>query len=225
MIKEEFGTLKKTSFDYEVVERASKIVMLKYDGKWKDLGTWETLTEEMHSNISGLALADELCSNTHIVNEQEIPVIAMGIKNSVIVVSRDGILVAEKGETYRLKEFILNIDKRPMFEEKRWGRYIVIEHTNYENGSEALTKKLYINKGKQISYQYHENRKEIWTIIKGSGVLFLNDEKREVSVGDVIKISEREKHGIQAINDLEMIEVQLGNPLIEEDIIRLQITW
>ncbi len=221
----EFTNLKKTSFDYEVVEHADRIKVLKYEGQWKDLGTWETLTEEMASSVSGIALADELCQNTHIMNELEIPIIAMGIKNAVVIASRDGILVAEKGETYRLKEFISHLDNRPMYEEKRWGNYKVIAHTTYEDGTEALTKKLFVKEGQQISYQYHNKRKEIWTILRGEGHLYLNGSKKKVLPGDVIKIDEMEKHAIAAIKDLEIIEVQLGNPLIEDDIIRLEMTW
>lgn len=221
----EFVSLNKISFDYEVVEHADHIKVLKYDGQWKDLGTWETLTEEMALQLTGNAKMDELCLDTHVLNELQMPVITMGIKNSVVVASRDGILVAEKGETYRLKDFLSDINQRPMFEEKRWGRYMVIEHSVYEDGTEALTKKLFIHQGKQISYQYHNNRKEIWTVINGTGLLLLNDNELFVSTGDVIQIKEKEKHGIKAITNLEIIEVQLGNPLIEDDITRLSMEW
>lgn len=220
-----FTTLTKTSFDYEVVERADKITVLRYAGQWKDLGTWETLTEEMEFPVSGKARADECCENIHVINELEIPIIAMGIKDAVVVASRDGILVAEKGETMKLKDFISDFTSRPMHEKRRWGEYEVIEHTNYEDGTEALTKKLLLYKGKQISYQYHHHRKEIWTIIRGEGLLYLNGEKVKVKTGDVVKIGEGQKHGMTAVTDLEIIEVQLGNPLIEEDIVRLEMAW
>lgn len=224
MLKE-FSTLKKTSFDYEVVEHAEQIQVIRYEDKWKDLGTWETLTEEMATKVTGIAREDELCSNTHILNELEIPIVTMGICNAVVIASRDGILVAEKGETYRLKEFISDFSGRPMCEEKRWGRYMVIEHTFYEDGTEALTKKLSLNQGQQISYQYHDKRKEIWTVLRGEGLLYLDDVKQKVSAGDVIKIDEGQKHGIRAVSNLEIIEVQLGKPLVEEDIVRLEMAW
>ena len=220
-----FASLTKTSFDYEVVERADKITVLRYEGQWKDLGTWETLTEEMEFSISGKARADENCKNIHVINELEIPIITMGINDAVVVASRDGILVAEKGETMRLKEFISDFTSRPMHEKKRWGEYEVIDHTVYDDGNEVLTKKLYLLKDRQISYQYHYHRKEIWTIIKGEGLLYLDDEKIEVTAGDVIKISEEQKHALRALTNLEIIEVQLGTPLIEEDIVRLEMEW
>ena len=222
---ESFHTLEKTSFDYEVVEHAEHIQVIRYNGTWKDLGTWETLTEEMASNLTGNAYMDHQCENTHVINEQDIPVVAMGLKNAVLVASRDGILVAEKGETYRLKEQIAQLNQRPMYEEKRWGRYIVLSHQFYVGGVEALTKRLLIDKGSQISYQYHTSRKEIWTILTGEGTLRINGELRQVSPGDVIQINEGDQHAILANTDLELIEVQLGSPLIEEDIVRLEMNW
>lgn len=220
-----FSNLSKTSFDYEVVERAESITVLKYEGNWKDLGTWETLTEEMEFEVSGTARKDGSCRNTHIVNELDIPVISMGIENAVIVATRDGILVAEKGETAKLKDFIKDLNGRPKHEKKRWGRYEVLEHTEYSDGMEVLTKKLYLCPGKQISYQYHHNRKEVWTIVRGEGILFIDGIEKTVIAGDVIKIDEEERHGLKAVTDLEIIEVQLGKPLIEEDIVRLEMNW
>ncbi len=224
-MREQFLTLNKTSFDYEVVEHADKIKVLRYTGSWKDLGTWETLSEETAEDITGNAKADDFCIDTYIYNELEIPLVAMGLKNTVVVASNDGILVAEKGETYRLKDYLKDMDSRPMYEEKRWGSYKVIEHTFYKDGTEALTKKLMLKAGGQISYQYHNHRKEVWTIISGEGLLYKDGLKKEVSAGDVITISEGEKHGIMGITDMEMIEVQLGSMLVEEDIIRLEMEW
>lgn len=220
-----FKKLKKTSFDYEVVEKAENIRVIPYNGEWKDLGTWETLTEEMATAITGNVIIGGDCSNTHVVNERELPIAVIGIKDAVVVASNDGILVANKGETYKVKDLMSEIKIRPMYEEKRWGKYKVIEHTVYNNGDEALTKKLFLNKGQQISYQYHNHRKEIWSIIRGEGILYYNGEKRVVKAGDVVNLKEKEKHGIMAVDDLEIIEVQLGSPLVEDDIIRLEYDW
>lgn len=215
-----FKTLKKTSFDYEVVEKAQNIKVIRYENKWMDLGTWQTITLEMKNMVEGNVVMEDTCRNTHIINDIELPIVAMGIEDSVIVASNDGILVAKKDETSKLKETIKNINNRPMYERKRWGKYRVIE-----GSACSITKKLVIEQGKQISYQYHEYRKEVWTIISGEGLLYINGEKRTVSVGDVIVIDERMKHGIRASTELEIIEVQIGDRLIEEDIIRIDLEW
>lgn len=219
-MKETFKSLKKTSFDYEVVEKAKNIKVIKYENKWMDLGTWQTITEEMRNTVEGNVIMDKTCQNTHIINDLNLPIVAMGIKDSVIVASSDGILVAKKEETHRLKEIISDINNRPMYERKRWGKYKVLE-----GNTGTLTKKLIIESGKQISYQYHNNRKEIWTIISGEGLLYLDGTKSKVTIGDVIKVDEKMKHGIMAINELEIIEVQIGSNLVEEDIVRIEMEW
>lgn len=219
-MRETFLNLNKTSFDYEVVEKAENIKVIKYENKWMDLGTWQTVTQEMKNSAEGNVVTDEACSNTHIINDIDMPIVAMGIEDSVIVASNDGILVAKKDETSKLKDMISGVNNRPMYERKRWGKYKVLE-----NNDRALTKKLILEKGKQISYQYHEHRKEVWTIISGEGILYMDGKKSKVSVGDVIKISENVKHGIKAETEMEIIEVQIGNRLIEEDIIRIEMEW
>jgi mannose-1-phosphate guanylyltransferase len=219
-----FRTLPKISFDYEVVESAQNIRVIEYVGKWKDLGTWESLTEEMNELSIGDVIKDDTCVQTHILNELEIPVAVLGAKNFVVVAGNDGILVSSKSEAYRLKEVMADIDARPMHEKKRWGEYLVLCRTDLGE-SDTLTKKLTIKAGKQISYQVHNHRKEIWTILNGEGVLYLEGEKRLVSRGDAVTIDVGLKHGLHALTDLEVVEVQFGNPLVEEDIVRLQLEW
>ena len=144
----------------------------------------------------------------------------MGIEDSVIVASNDGILVSKKDESYKLKEMVGGLDKRPMYERKRWGKYRVIHE-----GDNVLTKQMIIFEGKQLSYQYHHHREEIWTITSGQGELLLEGERKKVYPGDVIKVGINQKHAIRAITDLEIIEVQLGEQLVEEDIVRIDLDW
>ncbi|MEG2769931.1 MAG: sugar phosphate nucleotidyltransferase, partial [Oscillospiraceae bacterium] len=220
-----FEKLNKTSFDYEVVEKAKDIKVITYQGTWKDLGTWETLTEELSQTTIGNAILDEKCENTHIINELDVPIIAMGITNSVVVASHDGILVANKGETYNLKDYTKSALKRPMYEERRWGRYVVLEHRISKSGQEVLTKRLHIASGKQISYQYHNHRKEVWTVAGGEGLLLLNDQKSTVQFGDVVVVEKGMRHAIRAVTDLDIMEIQIGDDLVEEDIVRLDYEW
>lgn len=105
-IYQKFHQFEKISFDYAVVEKAKNIKVVKYEGAWKDLGTWETLTEEISQKISGKAVLDDLCQNVCIVNETDIPVIAMDMQDVVIAVSEKGILVTNKAQSYRLKEMV-----------------------------------------------------------------------------------------------------------------------
>ncbi|WP_085506170.1 sugar phosphate nucleotidyltransferase [Thalassobacillus devorans] len=220
-----YKKLEKTSFDYAVVERAEKIAALPYSGSWKDLGTWNTLTEEMGTNQIGKGVISKDSTNTHIVNELDIPVTVLGIKNAVVAASPDGILVTDKVASPRIKEILKGFDQRPMYEERRWGWYRVLDHSKFEEGNEVLTKRIGVNSGKNLSYQKHYARSEVWTIIKGEGEFALNEEIRNVKPGDVLVIPVEAKHGIKAITDMEFIEVQTGSQLIEEDIVRIFMTW
>ena len=219
-----FTTLPKTSFDYAVVESAKNIRVIKYEGSWKDLGTWESLTEEMSDAVIGNVITDESTLHSHIINELDIPTVTMGIKNCVVVVGHDGVLVADKAETEKLKETISSIDSRPMYEKKRWGEYFVLNISSTNDG-DTLTKKLVLHEGKQISYQYHNKRSEVWTITQGKATVLLNGETHELTVGDTVSFKAGDKHGLYAETYLELIETQFGRPLVEEDIVRLEMDW
>lgn len=221
----QYSKLPKISFDYEVVEKAKHIVALPYDGYWKDLGTWNTLTEEMATNQIGKAIISEDSKNTHVVNELDLPITVLGVSNIVVASSPDGILVTEKSASPRIKDLLVDIDQRPMYEERRWGWYRVLDYTSFENGHEVLTKRIGVNAGHNLSYQMHFKRNEVWTIINGEGLFVLNDKMISVQAGDVLHIPVLAKHAIKAITDLEFIEVQTGNDLVEEDIVRLSMAW
>ena len=221
----QYTTLPKISFDYEVVEKAEHIVVLRYNGAWKDLGTWNTLTEEMPNVLVGKVKLSEDSLNTHVINELDIPVVVLGISNAVAVDSPDGILVSDKGSSPLIKDLASKFDQRPMYEERRWGWYRVLDHIKYAGGNEILTKRLGLIAGKNFSYQFHNKRSEVWTIISGEGQYAFNGVVCRVEPGDVLKIPMGAKHGLRAVTDLEFIEVQMGSELIEEDIVRIFMTW
>lgn len=220
-----YNLLPKNSFDYEVVEKANNITVLPYDGYWKDLGTWNTLTEEMGSSILGKGKISEDSNNSHLINELDIPIVMLGVSDLLVAASPDGILVTEKSASPRLKEMILEFDQRPMYEERRWGWYKVLDYTKLDSETEILTKRIGINKGKNLSYQLHDKRCEVWTVVKGEGDLLLDGKLKRVTVGDVVEVPVGSKHAILALSDMEIIEVQRGSELIEEDIIRLEYDW
>ncbi|HDR4764870.1 TPA: sugar phosphate nucleotidyltransferase [Bacillus thuringiensis] len=225
VLVQRYASLPKISFDYEVVEKTENIIALPYNGSWKDLGTWNTLTEEMGMNILGKGNMGIECEQNHIINELDIPVSVLGLSNIIVAASPDGILVSEKDASPRVKELVGDWDQRPMYEERRWGWYRVLDHTKYDDGNEVLTKRIGITASKNLSYQYHHNRSEVWTIVKGEGIFVLDNEIRVVRPGDVLEIQPRQRHAIKAVTDLEFIEVQSGSELVEEDIVRIYMQW
>ncbi|WP_342380109.1 sugar phosphate nucleotidyltransferase [Bacillus thuringiensis] len=225
VLVQQYANLPKISFDYEVVEKTENIVALPYNGSWKDLGTWNTLTEEMGTNILGKGNMGVECEQNHIINELDIPISVLGLSNVIVAASPDGILVSERDASPRVKELVGDWDQRPMYEERRWGWYRVLDHTKYDDGDEVLTKRIGITASKNLSYQYHNNRSEVWTIVKGEGIFVLDSEIRVVRHGDVLEIQPGQKHAIKAVTDLEFIEVQSGSELVEEDIVRIHMQW
>ncbi|UTR06078.1 mannose-1-phosphate guanylyltransferase [Alkalihalobacillus sp. LMS6] len=213
-----YSELPKISFDYEVVERLSNIVSLSYDGYWKDLGTWNTLTDEMKTSLIGKGTISADSNNTHVVNELDIPVAALGLDNIVVAASADGILVTDKSASPRIKELVKDFNQRPMFEERRWGSYQVIDSAKFENGESMLTKRFSILPDKYIGYHHHETRNEVWNIVNGEGLFILDGIIKHVKSGDILNIQKGSKHAIKALTKLEFIEVQLGTDLNENDI-------
>lgn len=217
-----YDTLQKISFDYAVVEKEKSIDVIRFNGSWKDLGTWNMLTEAMDESVSGNAVADG-CKNTHVINELSIPVIALGIKDCVVAATLDGILVSDKDKSPELKSFVA--DARPMYERRDWGEYKVLDYKANDDGQNSLTKELIVAPGQHISYQRHIHRTEIWTFTEGTGELILDGVVKEVHRGDVTMINPGMKHAIKGITELHIIEVQIGDKLTEEDIERLDWNW
>lgn len=222
---ENFEKYPHTSFDYEVAEKAEKMGVVPFYGFWKDLGTWNTLTDELSLSRYGNVVTDGTSRNTHIINELNIPLLCIGTKDLVIAASPDGIIVSEKSKSETVKEYAGQLKQRPMYEERRWGTYKVVDYIEFPDKFHALTKQLTLNPGCSISYQRHSCRDEVWTFIDGEGEIVLDGERKPVKRGDVINIPKGQMHALRAITSLTFIEVQHGSNLIEEDIERFPYEW
>ena len=159
------------------------------------------------------------------INELELPIMCIGVDNMVVAASHDGILVTDKSKSENIKAYADKLKRRPMFEERRWGEYKVIDMLEMPDGYKMLTKQLRINAGKNISYQVHHHRSEVWTFIDGEGLLVLDGKVTKIGRGDTVNISRETKHAVKAITDLVFIEVQAGDLLVEEDIDRFEWKW
>jgi mannose-1-phosphate guanylyltransferase len=219
-----FDKLPLISFDYEIVEKEKSVGVTTYSGVWKDLGTWNTLTEELPSEIIGQNVqVSENCENTHILNMLNTPIVALGLKDTVIVASHDGILVSDKTESSFIKSFADKIGLRPMYEQRTWGQYRVLDYAQFP-GNASLVKRLRIEAGKSISYQYHSKRSEIWVIVSGKGIVTMDGVDSVVASGSIVTIPVGAKHQLLAATELEFVEVQLGSEALdEEDIIRVVV--
>ena len=207
-----YESLDKISFDYAVVEKEPKIEVMRFAGQWKDLGTWNTLTEAMTDNIIGNAVTDEKCSNIHIFNETNIPILAMGLKDVVISASPDGILISDKVDSSFIKPFVDKIIQPTMFAEKSWGSYKVIDIT-----SESMTIKITLNPGTHMNYHCHHKRNEVWICISGEGKTVVDGMEQSIKPGDVVTMEAGCRHTVTATTQLQLIEVQLGKEISVDD--------
>lgn len=207
-----YETLEKISFDYAVVEQEKQIKVLRFAGAWKDLGTWNTLTEAMEEQAVGKAIMNEKCQNVHVMNELDVPVLCMGLKDMVVAASPDGILVAEKAQSSYIKPFVDAIDQQVMFAEKSWGSFRVLDI-----GENSLTIKVTLKAGNKMNYHSHERRDEVWTIISGNGRTIVDGMVEQVTAGDVITMQAGCRHTIIADSQLEVMEVQLGREISVHD--------
>ncbi|MDE7258514.1 MAG: mannose-1-phosphate guanylyltransferase, partial [Lachnospiraceae bacterium] len=159
-----YDSLTKISFDYAVVEHEQQIEVMRFAGMWKDMGTWNTLTEAMESDHIGKAILNERCENVHVVNELNVPVLCMGLKDVVVSASPEGILVSDKNQSSYIKPYVDEINQQIMFAEKSWGSFQVIDI-----GEGSMTIKVTLNPGQGMNYHSHALRDEVWTVIDGRG--------------------------------------------------------
>ncbi|WP_349671678.1 sugar phosphate nucleotidyltransferase [Lacrimispora sp.] len=207
-----YESLQKISFDYAVVEKETDIQVMRFSGQWKDLGTWNTLTEEMSDPIIGKAVLNETCEETCVVNELNIPVLCMGLKNMIVSVSGEGILVTTKDQSSYIKPFVDGFDQTVRFAEKSWGSFHIIDVEE-----ESLTIKVTLNPGHSMNYHSHERRKEVWTIVRGEAMVIIDGANRKVRTGAVITLPVGCKHTIIAETLVQLIEVQIGKELSVQD--------
>lgn len=209
---DKYGELSKISFDYAVVENEKKIQVMRYEGQWKDLGTWNTLTEAMEESSVGHAIIGNTCQNVHVINELNVPILTMGLADIIISASPEGILVSDKKQSSYIKPYVDEISQQVMFAEKSWGSFRVLDVEN-----ESMTIKVTLNPGCRMNYHSHRNRDEVWTVICGEGRTVVDGMEQKVTVGDVVTMEAGCRHTVIADTRLKLIEVQLGREISVDD--------
>ena len=217
---DKYETLTKISFDYAVVEKEDKIQVMRFAGQWKDLGTWNTLTEAMEEESIGNVMLNEKCENVHVINELNVPIVAMGLHDVVISASPEGILVSDKEQSSYIKPYVDKIEQQIMFAEKSWGSFRVLD---IEESS--LTIKVTLNPGHSMNYHSHRNRNEVWVVIMGEGRTIVDGMEQKVRVGDVVTMQSGCRHTILADTELQLIEVQLGKEISVHDKQKYQLEY
>ena len=207
-----YDTVQKISFDYAVAEHEPHIQVMRFGGAWKDMGTWNTLTEAMEEPVIGKGTLNDTCENVDVVNELNVPVLAMGLKNVVIAASPEGILVSDKEQSSYIKPFVDAMDQQVMFAEKSWGSFQVLDVEK-----ESMTILVTLKEGHQMNYHSHAHRDEIWNVIAGEGRTIVDGMEQKVKPGDVVTLQAGCRHTIMADTELKLIEVQIGKEISVHD--------
>lgn len=207
-----YESLTPISFDYAVAEKEPDIAVLRYAGEWRDIGTWNTLTEVMPAPAYGRAVLDEACENTHVFNETGLPILCMGCRDLVIAAGSDGILVSDKGQSSYLKPYADRMEEPIRYAEKSWGSYRVLDIQ-----PQALTVLVTLNPGYRMNYHSHKRRDEVWTVLSGEGRTVVDGMEQPVRPGDVVSMAAGCKHTVIADTQLKIIEVQTGEEIDVND--------
>ncbi|MBR6003719.1 MAG: mannose-1-phosphate guanylyltransferase, partial [Lachnospiraceae bacterium] len=166
----------KISIDYALVEKEKSIELVEYAGDWMDVGTWKTLTHVMSDKSLGKVLMDDTCEDSYVINETDLPIIAMGLKNVIVAAGPDGVLVADRDQSSYMKPLVEKVEEPIKYADKSWGSYTVLDASG-----QGMTIKVELRAGNQMKYHLHEHRDEVWTVLKGEGEVTLDGVKRKVT--------------------------------------------
>jgi len=210
-VRARYGEFPKISFDYEVAEKAASVAVVPFSGEWKDLGTWNTLTEQLPERIEGRAIMDDESLGTHILNELDIPVVCLGVRDLVVAAGSDGILVCDRSASERIKDFAGAVaDPQPRFEERLWGTVRVLDRVPAEGGGETVTRRLTVRAGAELSCRTAVRR--VWTVAAGCGTLAAEGSVRTLSAAETISLEPHRTYRLDAISEMTLLEIETPMP-------------
>jgi mannose-1-phosphate guanylyltransferase / mannose-6-phosphate isomerase len=224
-----FAECRAQSFDYAVMERHDNIAVVPFHGGWSDVGSWSAVSEltqavDSENRINGQGRAHS-ATNTYI-HAPHRPVVALGTQDLVIIDTQDAVLVADKRHTENVKDIVEQLKQEglPQATEHRyaarpWGQYDTVDQ-----GQGFKVKRITVNPGASLSLQRHAHRAEHWVVVRGTARVTRGTEVFELSANQSAFIPAGEKHRLEnpGSTPLEIIEVQTGNYLEEDDIERFE---
>lgn len=226
--KDIFQTCPDDSIDYAVMEKTDKAAMVPLDAGWSDVGSWSSLweTAETKDEQGNVIIGDAILSgvNNSYINAEQRLISVVGLDDVVVVETKDAVLVAHKEKVQNIKNVVTQLkqDKRPEFEFHRevfrpWGSY-----DSLDSGERFQVKRIKVKPGEKLSLQMHHHRAEHWVVVSGSANITIGEETYLVTENESVYIPIGEKHTLENPGkiQLELIEVQTGSYLGEDDIVR-----
>lgn len=225
----EFDKMPNISIDYAIMEKSSNIVMVELQSDWKDLGSWKSIYEispkDENNNVFVGHVLDKDSKNSLVYSSSKL-VATIGLEDTVIVETEDAILACKKDKTDEVKQVYETLKQQHDGTQKvhktvyrPWGFYTVIAE-----GKGFQTKIIHVNPGQKLSVQSHNYRSEHWVVLSGMAKVVLEGKDRILSPGHSIDIAVKAIHSLQNPyeEDLEIIEIQKGDILSEDDIVRYE---
>lgn len=225
--REAFGRCESESIDYAVMENTDQALVVPMDAGWSDIGSWDSLWAQSNKDEKGNVLKGDVItediSDGYIFAESRL-VAAVGLENIIIVETKDAVLVADKTRVQDVKDIVkkLSLQDRP---ERNFHRVVYRPWGNFDSvdeGERYKVKRITVNPGAKLSLQMHHHRAEHWVVVSGTAKVYRGDEEFLLTENESIFIPLGHKHSLEnpGKKPLEIIEVQSGSYLGEDDIVR-----
>jgi mannose-1-phosphate guanylyltransferase/mannose-6-phosphate isomerase len=227
-----FAKMPDISIDYAVMEKSSKVATMTLDLNWNDIGSWDSLYEIMDKDAQGnIAVGDVKMINTKnslIIGNRRL-ISTIGLEDCLIVETGDALLIAKKGETQKVKEIVNSLKNEERSEadehltsQRPWGSYTILEE-----GPRYKIKRIVVNPAAKLSLQMHYHRSEHWIVVKGTAKVTKGDKELILHEDESIYVPKSTLHRLENPGKvpLEIIEVQSGEYVGEDDIVRTEDTY
>jgi mannose-1-phosphate guanylyltransferase/mannose-6-phosphate isomerase len=227
VIKEVFKKLDSISIDYAVMEKTTRAAVIPADIGWSDVGSWTALDDVSEKDKSGNVISGnviDIDSHNSIIYAEKRLVATIGLKDTVVVDTPDATLICSKDKAQDVKKVVDELKKRKGEEHlthrtvhRPWGSYTILE-----NGDRYKIKRIEINPGAKLSHQLHYHRSEHWVVVAGTARVTNGDKEYDVHPNESTYIPMSTKHRLENRGriPLQIIEVQNGEYLEEDDIVR-----
>lgn len=226
-VVDQFAAMPNISIDYAVAEKSARVVMAPLTAYWNDIGSWDAIYDVLGKDQDGNALDGDClpidCNNTLMLGRNRL-IAGIGLEDVLVVETDDVIVVAKRGESQKVKDVVSELRNRGRREVdehttmyRPWGRYTVLGE-----GPGYKMKKIVVTPGQQLSLQLHYHRSEHWIVIGGTAKVTIGEQEQMVHVNESVYIPASTKHRLANPGKLplEIIEVQNGSYLGEDDIVR-----
>jgi mannose-1-phosphate guanylyltransferase/mannose-6-phosphate isomerase len=222
-----FTEMPNISIDYALMEKSKKTVVIPLDVTWSDVGSWdsvyEILEKDENQNVKIGNVLDIDTQNCLIMGGKHL-ISTIGLKDLLVIETDDALFIGKKGESQRVKTLVDELKKRNAKEpfenltsHRPWGKFTVLEE-----GNRYKIKRIVVDPGHRLSLQMHYHRSEHWIVVKGTAKVTIGDKEMLIHENESIYVPKSEMHRLENPGKvaLELIEVQAGEYVGEDDIVR-----